>query len=99
MSLKNAGVAQLAERELPKLEVMGSTPTARCFAERFWAKKALLQKARTLAYVNTPRPRAFFVSAFYLQNHCGKTRGLTFACRAEIRDFFCIELLFSWKLL
>ena len=30
MSLKNAGVAQLAERELPKLEVMGSTPTARC---------------------------------------------------------------------
>ena len=31
MSLKNAGVAQLAERELPKLEVMGSTPTARCF--------------------------------------------------------------------
>lgn len=25
----NAGVAQLAERELPKLEVMGSTPTAR----------------------------------------------------------------------
>ena len=25
-----AGVAQLAERELPKLEVMGSTPTARC---------------------------------------------------------------------
>lgn len=76
MSLKNAGVAQLAERELPKLEVMGSTPTARCFAERFWAKKALLQNARTLAYVNTPRPRAFFVSAFYLQNHCGKTRGL-----------------------
>ena len=76
MSLKNAGVAQLAERELPKLEVMGSTPTARCFAERFGAKKTLLQKARTLLYANTPRPRAFFVSAFLSPKSLRQNRGL-----------------------
>lgn len=39
-----AGVAQLAERELPKLEVMGSTPTARSTLKKLKSLSPLQDK-------------------------------------------------------
>ena len=57
----NAGVAQLAERELPKLEVMGSTPTARCFENSFGAQVRHCKRKRTLTYISTLRSRFFVI--------------------------------------
>ena len=68
----NAGVAQLAERELPKLEVMGSTPTARCFEKFFWRTSASLPKKAHPRVCQYATVALFCHSFLCIQNNWGQ---------------------------
>ena len=63
-----------ATLNVPKLEVMGSTPTARCFDKRFSVIAPPLQKPATLTYASMLQSAGFIVSAFCLENRCVKMK-------------------------